>query len=653
MHSLQIFGGVLALATSAFGQVQSKVSCDSSKFCFSVYSNEESGSTFGVALPSNVTDPYDVVLSITAPIANYWTGFSWGGNMVWNPLSVVWPNGKTVTPSSRFAFGISMPQPYADAEHFVLKGTQTNSTHYTIVTLCKGCTGWQSNEDVRYSLNATGTTEFAWAYGAGAVEDPASNTSAFNVHAAYGKWTHDLNSSRNANFDAWVKSNLLSSAPIASSSAVPSATASVKPTSVLTQPTAPAKIPAACSGAGTPAFSSVLASGWTATKILGGLTNPRSIEFDPAGNMLIVQSGKGITLHGMTADGCVSSSKTLVSLNSLNHGLALSKDGKTLYASSMTQVYSWPYDATAGTVGTRTTIITGMVNGGSHLTRTLAIHPTNPNLLVVSHGSNANLDAGAGSASTGRAIIKVFDLSAVPSSGYTYASSGYTAGYGQRNEVGITFDKNNMLWGVENSGDDFKRTVNGQSKDIHQNNPAEKLHYIGDVTKPNNNWYGYPTCFTVWQPSDFTDKTFKVGDWFVQAPNTSFTDDTCNTKAVAPALALFPHSAPIDIKFDADNANAYITYHGSWDRSPTTGFKLVAVPFTKKADGSYGPTDPITSSTAAKDIMSNPDVTKCAGNGPSFSSGCFRPAGLNWDKQGRLFMTSDTSAGEIYILGKS
>jgi hypothetical protein len=33
-----------------------------------------------------------------------------------------------------------------------------------------------------------------------------------------------------------------------------------------------------------------------------------------------------------------------------------------------------------------------------------------------------------------------------------------------------------VFWGVENSGDDFKRTENGQSRDIHQNNPAEELN---------------------------------------------------------------------------------------------------------------------------------------------------------------------------------
>ncbi|KAH3945777.1 hypothetical protein HBH53_141500 [Parastagonospora nodorum] len=654
MRYSQVLSSAVALAGYAVaqeGEVQSKVVCDAdTKICYSSYSDAESGMTFGIALPKNVTDPYDAVIKITAPIANTWAGFSWGGNMVWNPLSVAWPNGKSGTISARFAFSIGLPLGYDGAEHTYLKGTTTNSTHWTVNALCKGCTGWQNNEDTRQALNGTGTTQFAWAYGVSQVEDSTRNDSAFNVHQAWGKWTHDLGAARIDNFDSLVKTNLLT-AP-----AVPAAPSTIV-TSVVTTPTTKplaAAIPASCSGAGSPAFTGSLASGWKATKVAGGLTSPRSIQFDSAGNMLVVQSGKGISYHKMGTDGCVASTKMLLSQNNLNHGIAMSPDGKTLYASSMTQAYSWPYDAAAGTVGTRATIITGMYNGGSHLTRTLAIAPQSPNLLVVSHGSNANIDTATGDSKTGRAIIKVFDLKAVPSSGYNYVSGGYLAGYGQRNEVGMCFDKNNMLWGVENSGDDFKRTVNGQAKDIHQNNPGEKIHYIGDVTKPNNNWYGYPSCFTVWQPSDFTDKTFKVGDFFVPSPNTTFNDDTCNQKAVAPKMTLFPHSAPIDCKFDADSSTMYITYHGSWNRSPVTGFKLVAVSFKLGADGLYTPTEPITSTTAAKDIFYNPRVESCQGNGPSFSSGCFRPAGLGWDSQGRLYMTSDTSSnGELWVLGKS
>lgn len=114
------------------------------------------------------------------------------------------------------------------------------------------------------------------------------------------------------------------------------------------------------------------------------------------------------------------------------------------------------------------------------------------------------------------------------------------------------------------------------------------------------------------------------------------------------------HSAPIDSKFDLTYSNLFVTFHGSWNRSPTTGFKLVVVPFTKGTDGLYKPIAPSTSNTGYTDVMSNPDVTKCAGNGPSFSSGCFRPAGLLFDSEGRLYMTSDTtSQAELWILGKS
>lgn len=66
-----------------------------------------SGTTYGIALPMNVSYPYDAIIKITAPIANNtWAGFCWGGTMVWNPLTVAWANISTTDPtvvSSRFA----------------------------------------------------------------------------------------------------------------------------------------------------------------------------------------------------------------------------------------------------------------------------------------------------------------------------------------------------------------------------------------------------------------------------------------------------------------------------------------------------------------------------------------------------------------------
>jgi hypothetical protein len=108
---------------------------------------------------------------------------------------------------------ISLPQGYDGAEHVLLKGTTKNITHWTVNALCKGCTGWQDVDENRYVLNGTGTTQFAWAFGTSAVENPARNDSAFNVHADVGHWTHDLNAARIDNFDQLVKSNLLLTTP--------------------------------------------------------------------------------------------------------------------------------------------------------------------------------------------------------------------------------------------------------------------------------------------------------------------------------------------------------------------------------------------------------------------------------------------------------
>jgi hypothetical protein len=84
-------------------QIDSKVACDSAtKICYSTYTSPN-GIQYGIALPSTVTAPYDAIISISAPLSVPWAGLAWGGTMVWNPLTVAWPNGKSAVGSSRFA----------------------------------------------------------------------------------------------------------------------------------------------------------------------------------------------------------------------------------------------------------------------------------------------------------------------------------------------------------------------------------------------------------------------------------------------------------------------------------------------------------------------------------------------------------------------
>jgi hypothetical protein len=178
---------------------------------------------------------------------------------------------------------------------------------------------------------------------------------------------------------------------------------------------------------------------------------------------------------------------------------------------------------------------------------------------------------------------------------------------------------------------------------------------VGDPLKDRDQWFGYPTCFTVWDPSAFTDNpALKTGSHFVLAPNSSYNDASCVTnKAIAPRLSFQAHSAPIWNTFDGDAKNMYVTFHGSWDRQPATGFKVVQVPFTKKADGSYDPVAAADSMNGYTDIFGSSNAGSCTANGLTQSS-CFRLTAIAWDPAGRgLFVGSDNSSeGEIYILSQ-
>lgn len=304
-----------------------------------------------------------------------------------------------------------------------------------------------------------------------APKTPKSNTSTFEEHDHVNNYQHNMEYARNPLFDTWVAANLLPSTT--SSTRRPGPTR--RPTSTRSAATATATItrmvpaellartdrgvqkrglakrsmPTACAGVPAAQYPGEVAPGWAAVKVKGGMLSARGIIFDTAGNLLVVESGKGITAHTLDAFGCITSSKILIKQNNLNHGIYL--NGTTLYASSMSTVWKWSYDPKAISVGsTKTVVVTGMFNGG-HPTRSLIISPNHPNLLIVSHGSNDNFDFPSGNVNVARSNIKVFDMNAVPTSGHNYVTGGHTPAYGLRNEVGLTFDPNNMFVAITNA----------------------------------------------------------------------------------------------------------------------------------------------------------------------------------------------------------
>ncbi|KAH7306091.1 soluble quino protein glucose/sorbosone dehydrogenase [Rhexocercosporidium sp. MPI-PUGE-AT-0058] len=397
----------------------------------------------------------------------------------------------------------------------------------------------------------------------------------------------------------------------------------------------------------TPSYAApVLANGWKAQLVATGLSDPRSVTFDRNGNLLVVQQGVGV-VHLDFEDGgstCLRVSKktNLITASTLNHGIALSKDGNTLYASSSDAVYSWSYDPDAVSVGTSNhTLVTGMSNS-DHTTRTLLLSQREPGWLLVSRGSQSNIDLEAESIESGHSQIKAFNISNLTSASpaYGFTTTGRLLGWGLRNSVGVAEEPlTGGIYSVENSADEIKR--NGV--DIHQNNPGEELNFHGFLNSSTGDQggnYGYPYCFAVWDISIPSGEGLKTGDQFTLEQNITIDDTFCRRERVPPRLTFHANMAPLDIKFLPNGTEAYVSFHGSWDRSDPVGYKLSSIAF---ASGS--PVAAADSMTAAVDIMTNPDNSKCP-------DGCFRPVGLALDDKGRIFMSSDAT-GEIWVVERT
>jgi len=279
------------------------------------------------------------------------------------------------------------------------------------------------------------------------------------------------------------------------------------------------------------------------------------------------------------------------------------------------------------------------MTNSDHTTRTLLLPKHAPGLLVVTRGSTSNLDAEAEELSTGHSQVKAFNISNATST-YNFNTDGLLLGWGLRNDVGVDEEPiSGGIYTVENSVDEMVR----EGQDIHENNPGEEMNFLGYLNgtdSPNQGRnFGYPECYSAWNVSAIPDFNGTVGDQFAIGDlNSTINDTSCNAEnRQAPRLTFQAHMAPLDILFNAAGTAAWVTFHGSWDRTDPAGYKLSVVEF---ANGDA--VEPSDSLTAAVDIMSNPDNSACP-------AGCFRPVGLAFDSQGRLFMSSD-STGEIYAI---
>ena len=373
-----------------------------------------------------------------------------------------------------------------------------------------------------------------------------------------------------------------------------------------------------------------LPAGFCAWTWASGLGNPRGIMRNANGDLLVVEqtAGRITLLYDDDGNGVSNTGERVVlaTTSGLNHGIAMS--GGYLYASSDSTVYRWPYTGGRQPLGAAQTVVSGLPTGG-HSTRTLLFD--GQGRLYVAIGSGSNVDG-----DSSRAKIIRYAASAL-AGGATY-DQGEVFAEGMRNEVGLTLDAQGRVWGVENGVDDLNRADLGG--DIHNDNPGEELNLFAMPGR----FYGYPYCWsefllptgvgkgpgTQWLHPQFNGDGIHSDAWCQNTAN-----------VVAPVLSMQAHSAPLDIKFysggafpAAMNGDAIISFHGSWDRTAATGYKVVRVPF-----GESGmPTgDPV-------------PLLEYSGGGDTGSGWPHRPVGIETGVDGRLFVSSDAS-GIIIAIG--
>lgn len=147
----------------------------------------------------------------------------------------------------------------------------------------------------------------------------------------------------------------------------------------------------------------------------------------------------------------------------LNHGLAISPDGETIYASSADHVFSWPYNNSTGSVtANATTVVSGLgVGGGDQVTRTILASQLVPGTIIVSKGSGGSVDQ-ARNVSSGLGQVKAFNLGSLTSTSepYDFSTSGQLLGWGLYNAVGLAeHPETGGIFSMDNGQDDLTRQV--------------------------------------------------------------------------------------------------------------------------------------------------------------------------------------------------
>ena len=349
-----------------------------------------------------------------------------------------------------------------------------------------------------------------------------------------------------------------------------------------------------------------------------GLTHPRWLHVLPNGDVLVAESNTppsgdksvGVTdwvadrIKGMAGAGVKSPNRIVllrdadgdgvaeerhVFLKDLASPIGMALVGSDLYVANADALVRVPYRPGQTEITASPEKVVDLPSGNNHhWTKNVVASPDGTRLFITV-GSNSNVGENGIEAEKGRAAIWDYDIA-------TRAMRAYATGL--RNPNGLAFEpRTGALWSAVNERDEI-------GSDLVPD-------YVTAVKE--GGFYGWP--YSYWGRN--VDARVQP-----QRPDLVAT-------AITPDYALGPHTASLGIAFasasnlpQAWTSGLFVAQHGSWNRRPKSGYKVIYVPFS---DGrpSAKPVDVLTGFLDADE--------KAQG----------RPVDVAFDRTGALLVTDD------------
>jgi glucose/arabinose dehydrogenase len=303
----------------------------------------------------------------------------------------------------------------------------------------------------------------------------------------------------------------------------------------------------------------------------------------------VVSANRITLLHDTDGDGVVDLRSVL--LDGLNSPFGMALVDNYLYVANSDALLRFPYapgETRINTPGTKVLDLpAGTIN--HHWTKNL-IASQDGRKLFVTVGSNSNVAERGMAVEAGRAAIWEVDLA---SGKHRIFASGL------RNPNGLAWEPDTgMLWTVVNERDEL-------GSDLVPD-------YLTSVK--DGGFYGWPYSYYGQHVDDR-----------VTPPQPDLV-----ASAISPDFALGPHTGSLGLVTSAGSTlpapfvnGMFIGQHGSWNRQPHSGYKVIFVPFSKGQAATDSPVDVLTGFLT--------EDGKASG----------RPVGVVIDKQGALLVADD------------